>query len=112
MKHEPRLAIHTEKLQWWAHKLGRVESQVISRAEQTVLARFMESEIWHQPAGSVVLSRESSEWDNGLCPPVCLGENYPPALTLMPDTVPARMPPLLFKLLPQCWSSERVSLSR
>ena len=37
----------------WAHKLGGAESQGISKAGQTVLARLMESHIWHQLAGSV-----------------------------------------------------------
>ena len=36
----------------------------------------------------------------------------PPALTLEPEnSVPPHMPLMLFKLLPQCWSSEQVSLS-
>ena len=37
----------------WAHKLGGAESLGISRAGQTVLARLMDSQIWHQLAGSV-----------------------------------------------------------
>ena len=47
VKHEPRPAIHMEKHLGWAHKLGGVESLGISRAGQTVLARLMESQIWH-----------------------------------------------------------------
>ena len=51
--------------------------------------------------------------DNGLCPLVSLEESSPPALTLMPDTsVPLCMPLLPFKLLPQCWSSEGVNMSK
>ena len=42
-----------EKHLGWAHKLGGVESLGISRAGQTVLARLMESQIWHQLAVSV-----------------------------------------------------------
>ena len=50
--------------------------------------------------------------NNGLCSPFCLGESCPPALALMPDTsVPSSMPLVLFKLLPQFWISEGVSLS-
>ena len=50
---------------------------------------------------------------NGLCPPFSLGESCPPALTLMPDmSIPPHMPLMPFKLLPQCWSSEEVSLSK
>ena len=37
----------------WAHKLGGVESLGISKAGQTVLARLMESQIWHQLTSSV-----------------------------------------------------------
>ena len=36
-----------------------------------------------------------------------------PALAFMPDTsFPSCMPPVPFKLLPQCWSSEEVNLSK
>ena len=38
-----------------------MEFQGISRAGQPVLARLMESQIWHLPASSVALYRESSE---------------------------------------------------
>ena len=37
----------------WAHKLGGAESLGISKAGQTVLGRFMESQMWHQLASSV-----------------------------------------------------------
>ena len=51
--------------------------------------------------------------DNGLCPPFCLGESCLPALTLMQATsVFPCMSLLPFKLLPLCWSSEGVSLSK
>ena len=53
MKHEPRPAIYTEKQLGWADKLGGADSQGISRVGQTVLARWMESQIWHQFASSV-----------------------------------------------------------
>ena len=33
----------------WAYKLGGVEPLWISRVGHTVLARLMESQIWHQP---------------------------------------------------------------
>ena len=36
-----------------ACKLGGMESLGISRVEQTVLARLMESQLWHPPAGCV-----------------------------------------------------------
>ena len=52
--------------------------------------------------------------DNGLYLPFCLGESYPLALALMPDTsAPPYIPLVPFKLLSQwCWSSEGVSLSK
>ena len=53
VKHEPRPAIHMEKQLEWAHNLGGVESLGISKTNQTVLTRLMESQIWHQFASSV-----------------------------------------------------------
>ena len=75
MKCELRPAIHMERQLGWAHKLGGTESLAISRAGQTVLARLVEA-----------LGGWAQRWDNGLCPPFCLGENCPPAPTLKPDT--------------------------
>ena len=45
----------------WTHKLGITKSQRISRVEQTVLARLMDSHIWHPPASSVALLGVGSE---------------------------------------------------
>ena len=42
-----------EKQLEWAGKLGRVVSLGISKACQAVVARLMESQIWHQLASSV-----------------------------------------------------------
>ena len=53
MKHEPRQAIHTEKQLASAHKLDGAESLGICKAGQTVLARLMETQIWHKLADSV-----------------------------------------------------------
>ena len=48
-----------------------------------------------------------------LCLPFFVGESCPPGLALMSDTsVPPCMPLVPFKLIPQCWSSEGVSLSK
>ena len=37
----------------WKSRLGRAESLRISKVGQTVLARLMESQIWHQLASSM-----------------------------------------------------------
>ena len=51
--------------------------------------------------------------DSGLCPPFCLGESCPPALTSIPDTsVPPCRPLVPSKLPSQCWSSEGMILSK
>ena len=42
-----------EKQLGWACNLGGVDHLWISRVGHTVLARFMESQIWHQPTGPV-----------------------------------------------------------
>ena len=78
-----------------------------------MLARLMESQIWHQLASSVGLLGEGSERDNGLCPPFYLRKNCPPALTLMPNTLfPPHMPLVPFKLQPWYWILERVSMNK
>ena len=53
MEHELRPAIYAEKQFGWAHKLGEMESQGISRVGHTVLVRLTESQIWYQLAGSM-----------------------------------------------------------
>ena len=60
MQHGPRPAILMENQLGWAHKLGGAESLDIPNMGQTVLARLMESQIWRQLAGSIVL------WGEGL----------------------------------------------
>ena len=90
-----------EKQGGWARKLGQAESLGIFKEGQTVLARLMESQIWHQLASSVALWGEGLEKGQWL---LC---------NLFPDTPVSPCVPLVpFKLLPQCWSSEGVSLSR
>ena len=96
---EARPAIHVEKQLGLAHNLGKAESLEISKSGQTVLARLMESQIWHQLAGSVAL------WGEGL------EKGQWPLFTLMSDaTVSPSMPLGFFKLLPLI--SEVISLSR
>ena len=74
MQQEPRPVIHMEKQLGWAYKLGAAESLGICKVGQSMLGRLMESQLWHQPAGSVAPGRvglEKGQW---------------PLLTLMPDT--------------------------
>ena len=90
-----------EKQLGWDHKLGGEKSLGISRADQTVLAKPMESHIWHQLVSSV------TQWGEGL------EKGQWPLLTLMPDfSLSPSMPPVTFKLLPGYWSSEGGKLSR
>ena len=53
MNYEPRQAIHMEKQFGRTPKLGGTESLGMSKVGQIVLARLMESQIWHQLASSV-----------------------------------------------------------
>ena len=47
------------------------------------------------------------------CPPFYLGESCPPTLILIPNTSVSPCIPLVpFKLLPRCWLSKGVSLSK
>ena len=55
----------------------------IPKVSQTVLARLIESQIWHPPAGS--MGEELRKADSGLCPPFFLGKTVPPTSTLIPD---------------------------
>ena len=76
----------------WACKLGGEESLGISKVGQTVLARLMESQIWHQLASSV-----GGEYRKGTRASPCLdARQFSFSLYIL---VP-------FKLLPWCWSSE------
>ena len=82
MKQQLKAAIHMKK------KLGGAESLGISKVGQTVLARLMESQIWHQLAGSLAL------WEEGL------GKGQWPLLALVPGTsIPPFMLLVPLKLL-------------
>ena len=88
MKHEPTPAIHMEKQLGWASNLGGAESLGIFKAGQTVLARLMEPQMWHQLAGSVGKGLKKGQW---------------PLLALMTDTSVSPYEPLVpFKLPPWC----------
>ena len=82
----------------WACKLGGAESRGTSKVGQTVLARSMESQIWHQLASSV--------W-GGFRKEIMASAHLDARDSVLPC-----MPLVPFKLPPQCWSSEGVSLSR
>ena len=97
MTQEPRPAIHMEKQLGLACKLGGAESLGISKVGQTVLARLMESQLWHQLAGSV-----EGGFRKGTVASAHLdGRHFSFS----------HMPLVPFKLLPWCWSSEGMSLS-
>ena len=71
MEHEPRPAIHIEKHLGWAHKLGRAESLGTFKASQTVLARLMDSQIWHQLTCSI-----GGGFRKGILASACLDAQY------------------------------------
>ena len=73
--YEPTPAIHVEKQLGWAHKLGGAESLGISKVGQTVLARLMESQIFHQLAGSV-----GRGFKKGTMASACLDDRHFPFL--------------------------------
>ena len=77
------------------------------------LARLMESQTWHQPAGSVALSGEYSEKGQWPVTAFLSERKLSSNSRLIPDTLVSPCMPLVpFKLLPLCWSSEGVSLSK
>ena len=78
--------------------MGGMESLGISKVDQTVLARLMESQIWHQLAGSV-----GEAFRKGTMTSACLNAKHLFFLGI---------PLVPFNLPPWCWSSEGVSLSR
>ena len=59
-----------EKQLGWAHKLCGLEPLWISKVGHTVLARLMESQIWHQPTYWLCGGR-AQQRGNGLCSPLC-----------------------------------------
>ena len=85
MKHETRPTIHMEKsllLLSGPYKLDGSESQGSYRAGQTVIARLMESQIWHQPACSMALWGISSEKGQWLLPAFLSGRKLSPSSRL------------------------------
>ena len=100
MQYEPRPATHMEK-QSVGPKLGWVESLGISKAGQMVLARLIESQIWHHLASSMVLLAGGFRKETMASAALMPDGSVSPCVLLLP-----------FKLLPQCWSSDGVSLSR
>ena len=75
--------------------------------------------IWVDGTSEKVLPYCGSVWGrawkryNGCCLLFCLGGSCPTALVLMPDmSVLPCLPLVPFKLLPQCWSPEEVSMKK
>ena len=87
-----------EKQLGWTHKLGGTESLEISKAGQTVLARLMESQIWHQFTDSV-----GGGFIKGTMGSACLDARYF-SFSLYTNGD--------FQAATRCWSSEGVILSR
>ena len=82
----------------WACKLGGAEFPAISKSGHTGLVMLMESQIWLQLVSSVGEGLEKGQW---------------PLFTLMENTsVSPYIPLVSFKMLPQYWDSEGVSLHR
>ena len=82
----------------WGCNLGGAESLWISKVGHTVLARLMESQIWHvEPTSTVGEGLAKGQW---------------PLLALMPDTSVSLSMLVPFKVLPQCWSSKGLSLNK
>ena len=84
----------------WAHKLGGVGSQEVTRAGQKVIA-----DLWRLRHGSHQLAlwrKGSAKKPKSLCQHYCLGETRMPGLVLMPhNLVPPHLSLVPFKLLPQ-----------
>ena len=105
MKHEVRQDIHIEKQLWWAHRLGyggEVSGDLQGGANSI-------SQVDGVPdiASACQLYGSVALWWEGL------EKRQWPLLTFMPDSsLSPSMPLVPFKLLPQCWNSEGVSLSR
>ena len=116
MKLEARPAIHVEKsllTVWVGQHIWWTESQGISRIGQTVLARYIVSDMVPTCQLCGCVGGRVQKRGNGLCLPFCLKDSCPPAPALMPDTsVPPCMPLVPLNLLPWCWSSEGVSRSK
>ena len=81
------------------------------QGEWPVLARLMETQIWHLPASSV--QGKAHQRNHSLCQHFCLGESCPFNSHPKPgNSVPPCMFLALYELLPQHWSSEGVRLSK
>ena len=95
----------------WACKFGGVGSQVIASwgwnsVYQCDRDSYLEPPCW-------LCGGEGSEKEQWPLPALLFWRKLPLQLTLMPDTsVLPHMSLVPFKLLPQCWSSEWVSLSK
>ena len=93
--------------------MGGTELLGISRAGQTVLARLMESQIRHLPSGSVSLLGEGLEKGQWLLPAFLSGSKLSPCSHLDASHFSTSLYATgAFKLLPWCWSSESVNLSK
>ena len=97
MQHEPRPTIHIEKQLWWACKLDEAESLGIFKVDQQCLPGW-----WSLRYGiSLVQGFYVGGFRKGTMASAHLDARHLSFSQYV--TVP-------YKLLPQCWSSEGVSL--
>ena len=102
MNREARLAIHVEKQLGWAHKLGGADSLRISKVSKTMLVRLMESQIQHQPPGSMALGGGGGAAGRRGTQKRTMSASCPVADT----SASPRMPLVPFQLSPQHRNSE------
>ena len=88
-----------EKQLGWACKLGGTVSLRISKVSETVSARLMESQIWHQLAGSLRGGYRKGTMSSARLDARHFSSSLYATGTFQAATL-------------QCWSSEGVSLSR
>ena len=113
MKHEPRQGVSMEKpleTAWVGSQIGwggisGYHHDWVNNVSQVDRDSDMVPTCW--------LSQERAQKrNNGLCQPF-QEKAALPALTLMPDnSVPPHISLVPFKLLPPCWSSEQVTVSK
>ena len=78
---------------------------VVNSVTQVIVVLDMVAACW-------LCGGKAQRRNNCLCQHICPGESCPLALTLSDTSVPSHVPLATFKLHPQHWSSEGVSVSQ